>query len=46
MKFGIEFVPQIPLKELVRLVKIAEDVGFEYAWITRKISKNSRRCRF
>ena len=34
MKFGIEFVPQIPLKELVRLVKIAEDVGFEYAWIT------------
>ena len=34
MKFGIEFVPQIPLIELVRLVKIAEDVGFEYAWIT------------
>ena len=34
MKFGIEFVPQIPLDELVRLVKIAEDVGFEYAWIT------------
>ena len=34
MKFGIEFVPQIPLNELVRLVKIAEDVGFEYAWIT------------
>ena len=34
MKFGIEFVPQIPLEELVRLVKIAEDVGFEYAWIT------------
>ena len=34
MKFGIEFVPQIPLDELVRLVKLAEDVGFEYAWIT------------
>ena len=34
MKLGIEFVPQIPLDELVRLVKIAEDVGFEYAWIT------------
>ncbi|MBQ2654517.1 MAG: 5,10-methylenetetrahydromethanopterin reductase [Methanobrevibacter sp.] len=34
MKFGIEFVPQIPLKELVSLVKLAEDVGFEYAWIT------------
>ena len=34
MKFGIEFVPQIPLSELVDLVKLAEDVGFEYAWIT------------
>ncbi|WP_405304319.1 5,10-methylenetetrahydromethanopterin reductase [Methanobrevibacter sp.] len=34
MKFGIEFVPQIPLNELVSLVKLAEDVGFEYAWIT------------
>ncbi len=34
MKFGIEFVPQIPLDELVSLVKLAEDVGFEYAWIT------------
>ena len=34
MKFGIEFVPQIPLNELVRLVKLAEDVGFQYAWIT------------
>ena len=34
MKFGIEFVPQIPLDELVKLVKLAEDVGFEYAWIT------------
>ena len=34
MKFGIEFVPQIPLNELVDLVKLAEDVGFEYAWIT------------
>ena len=29
MKFGIEFVPQIPLDELVRLVKLAEDVGFD-----------------
>ena len=34
MKFGIEFVPQIPLNEIVELVKLAEDVGFEYAWIT------------
>ena len=34
MKFGIEFVPNQPIDEIVKLVKIAEDVGFEYAWIT------------
>ncbi|AMK14793.1 5,10-methylenetetrahydromethanopterin reductase [Methanobrevibacter olleyae] len=34
MKFGIEFVPNQPLDEIVSLVKLAEDVGFEYAWIT------------
>ena len=34
MKFGIEFVPQTDLNEIARLVKLAEDVGFEYAWIT------------
>ena len=34
MKFGIEFVPQIPLDDLVSKVKLAEEVGFEYAWIT------------
>ena len=34
MKFGIEFVPNQPLDEIVKLVKLAEDVGFEYAWIT------------
>lgn len=34
MKFGIEFVPNQPIGEIVKLVKIAEDVGFEYAWIT------------
>ncbi|MDR0913412.1 MAG: 5,10-methylenetetrahydromethanopterin reductase [Methanobrevibacter sp.] len=34
MKFGIEFVPNKPLKEIVELVKLAESVGFEYAWIT------------
>ena len=33
-KFGIEFVPQQPLSEIVELVKLAEDVGFEYTWIT------------
>ncbi|WP_304096203.1 5,10-methylenetetrahydromethanopterin reductase [Methanobrevibacter gottschalkii] len=34
MKFGIEFVPDKPLDEITKLVKLAEDVGFEYAWIT------------
>ena len=34
MKFGIEFVPNQPIDEIVKLVKLAEDVGFEYAWIT------------
>nr|AAA92087.1 coenzyme F420-dependent N5,N10-methylenetetrahydromethanopterin reductase [Methanothermobacter thermautotrophicus] len=34
MKFGIEFVPNEPIEKIVKLVKLAEDVGFEYAWIT------------
>lgn len=34
MKFGIEFVPNKDLKKIAELVKLAEDVGFEYAWIT------------
>lgn len=34
MKFGIEFVPDKPISEIAELVRIAENVGFEYAWIT------------
>lgn len=34
MKFGIEFVPNQPISEIVELVKLAEEVGFEYTWIT------------
>jgi len=34
MKFGIEFLPNEPIDKIVKLVKLAEDVGFEYAWIT------------
>ncbi|MDR1819171.1 MAG: 5,10-methylenetetrahydromethanopterin reductase [Methanobrevibacter sp.] len=34
MKFGIEFVPNEPIDKIAKLVKLAEDVGFEYAWIT------------
>lgn len=34
MKFGIEFVPQQPLDEIIELVKLAEEVGFDNVWIT------------
>lgn len=34
MKFGIEFVPNEPIDKIAKLVKLAEDVGFEYTWIT------------
>ncbi|MDR3222523.1 MAG: 5,10-methylenetetrahydromethanopterin reductase [Methanobrevibacter sp.] len=34
MKFGIEFVPNEPIDKIAKLVKLAEGVGFEYAWIT------------
>ncbi|MFX0094235.1 MAG: LLM class flavin-dependent oxidoreductase, partial [Candidatus Hodarchaeota archaeon] len=34
LKFGIEFVPEIPIPKIVKLVKLAEQVGFHYAWIT------------
>ncbi|GAA5819554.1 MAG: 5,10-methylenetetrahydromethanopterin reductase [Methanobrevibacter sp. CfCl-M3] len=34
MKFGIEFVPNESIHKIASLVKLAEDVGFEYAWIT------------
>ena len=34
MKFGIEFLPNEPIDKIVKHVKLAEDVGFEYAWVT------------
>ncbi len=34
MKFGIEFVPDIKYYELEYYVKLAEDSGFDYTWIT------------
>lgn len=34
MKFGIEFLPNESIDKIVKLVKLAEDVGFEYAWVT------------
>ncbi len=34
MKFGIEFVPNMKYYELEYYVKLAEESGFEYTWIT------------
>ena len=34
MKFGIEFVPNMKYYELEYYVKLAEDSGFNYVWIT------------
>ncbi len=34
MKFGIEFVPDSKYYEIEYYVKLAEDNGFEYTWIT------------
>ncbi|MCS3901927.1 5,10-methylenetetrahydromethanopterin reductase [Methanococcus voltae] len=34
MKFGIEFVPNEPVTKLNYYVKLAEDNGFEFCWIT------------
>ncbi len=34
MKFGIEFVPDMKYYELEYYVKLAEDSGFDYTWIT------------
>ena len=34
MKFGIEFVPNEPITKLAYYVKMAEDNGFEFCWIT------------
>lgn len=34
VKFGIEFVPNEPIQKLCYYVKLAEDNGFEYCWIT------------
>ncbi|MGL4669438.1 MAG: 5,10-methylenetetrahydromethanopterin reductase [Methanobacteriaceae archaeon] len=33
MEFGIGFVPNGSIDKIVKLVELAEDVGFDYAWI-------------
>ena len=40
MKFGIGIIPQDNLEENIELIKLAEDVGFEYAWISHKSDMN------
>lgn len=42
MKFGIEFVPNEPIDNIVKMVKLAEDVGFEYVWVTDHY--NNKKC--
>ncbi|HIP35180.1 MAG TPA: 5,10-methylenetetrahydromethanopterin reductase, partial [Methanothermococcus okinawensis] len=34
MKVGIEFVPNEPIVKICYYVKLAEDNGFQYCWIT------------
>ncbi|KXB02058.1 methylene-tetrahydromethanopterin reductase [candidate division MSBL1 archaeon SCGC-AAA261D19] len=34
MDFGVEFVPEDPIDDIVEEVKVAEDSGFDYVWIT------------
>lgn len=34
LSFGIEFVPQEPILSIADYVKLAEEKGFKYAWIT------------
>ncbi len=34
MKFGLEFVPEDPVEEIVEKAKLADDQEFDYIWIT------------
>ncbi len=34
VKWGIEFVPDSAIEKVVNFIKLAEDAGFHYAWIT------------
>lgn len=40
MKFGVGIIPQDNIENTINLIKIAEDVGFEYAWISHKTDLN------
>lgn len=34
MEFGVEFVPEDPIDDIAEEVKMAEESGFDYVWIT------------
>ncbi len=34
MKFSLELLPNEPLKDIIDIIKIAENIGFENVWIT------------
>lgn len=34
MKFSLELLPNEPIKNIIELIKIAENIGFENVWIT------------
>lgn len=34
MKFSLELLPNEPIKDIVQIIKLAEDIGFENVWIT------------
>ena len=34
MKFSLELLPNEPVRNIVDVVKLAEDIGFDNVWIT------------
>ena len=34
MKFSLELLPNEPIKDILELIKLAENIGFENVWIT------------
>ena len=34
MKFSLELLPNEPIKDIVKIIQLAEDIGFENVWIT------------
>jgi 5,10-methylenetetrahydromethanopterin reductase len=34
MKFSLELLPNEPIKDIIEIIQLAEDIGFENVWIT------------